>query len=858
MNLIYKIIKGFFLVALAMLISCNKDFMEIRKYTSNEMLHENVIVVDSVKIAEPVMVEGDVYTYLNDGSMPSIQVNNIIVGQTNGGYIRKVKSFTTANGKIIVETEQAALTDVFERLFVDDTIKLDFSQMKAISKTQTAPIKVAYMSEGTSLKSATSIINLNNTVFVDQMAGNTHVFARIIEGTIDFAPDIIRQIDISTNIIGIPTGVNSLTIGATGALTFNCEAEFTLDNTYAYQNEVTIASFNIGPFWMGPVPLYIKLGFDAGVVFNFDAEADLSAGFNAAASVTFGAQYQEDEGWSTLWNRTLTANQLPIEWSAGAASGAVVYVKPSVAVTIAGVLGPYMDVKPDLVFNGDINVPVWDYDLIAGIDGTLGFHAQIFGYSLADYNTQLFRFENVIASQSGMMIMTPTITTDIVTDITSSSAKSGGVISSDGGTVITAKGICWGANPLPNLANSVTQNGAGNDPFISNMTGLYPSTPYFVRAFATNSKGTAYGNVRMFLTNPTNYTLTLNSNPVSGGTVNGADQYPSGQQVTVTASANSGYAFTNWTEGTTIVSTNANYTFVITSNRTLVANFTTNQYTVSLSSNPLTGGTTSGGGSYNSGASVTVQAIPAAGYTFASWTEGTTVVSTNANYNFTITSNRTLVANFQSASTCPPSVSDIDGNLYQTIQIGTQCWMKENLKTTRYRNGTQIDFPGANNDLWESNNTGAFAWYDNNISWKNTYGALYNWYATVNSNNLCPQGWHVPSNSEFTSIVSFLGGEDVAGGKMKSTSTEPAPHPRWDMPNNAATNESGFSGFPGGDRASTMGQYLGLGVYGRWWSSSSFNEEHAKSRWIRYSAGWIEENTNAKSNGFSVRCLKNE
>jgi uncharacterized protein (TIGR02145 family) len=184
--------------------------------------------------------------------------------------------------------------------------------------------------------------------------------------------------------------------------------------------------------------------------------------------------------------------------------------------------------------------------------------------------------------------------------------------------------------------------------------------------------------------------------------------------------------------------------------------------------------------------------------------------------------------------------------------------MKENLKTTRYRNGTQIDFPGANNDLWESNNTGAFAWYDNNISWKNTYGALYNWYATVNSNNLCPQGWHVPSNSEFTSIVSFLGGEDVAGGKMKSTSTEPAPHPRWDMPNNAATNESGFSGFPGGDRASTMGQYLGLGVYGRWWSSSSFNEEHAKSRWIRYSAGWIEENTNAKSNGFSVRCLKNE
>ncbi len=144
------------------------------------------------------------------------------------------------------------------------------------------------------------------------------------------------------------------------------------------------------------------------------------------------------------------------------------------------------------------------------------------------------------------------------------------------------------------------------------------------------------------------YTVTLSSNPLAGGTTTGGGTYDSGSSVTIGATANSGYTFSNWTEGGTMVSTNANYTFTLTGNRTLVANFTENikVYSVTVASNPQIGGTTTGGGSYNAGTSVTVGATANSGYTFTNWTEGGTVVSTNASYTFTIGGNRTLIANF--------------------------------------------------------------------------------------------------------------------------------------------------------------------------------------------------------------------
>ena len=163
------------------------------------------------------------------------------------------------------------------------------------------------------------------------------------------------------------------------------------------------------------------------------------------------------------------------------------------------------------------------------------------------------------------------------------------------------------------------------------------------------NKITYVGTVNITNGGTTQYTVSVSANPAEGGTVAGGGTFNQGQSCTVTATANNGYTFVNWKEGNTVVSTNANYTFNVTGNRTLVANFEAQpqSYTISVSANPTNGGTVTGGGTYTQGQSCTVTATANEGYDFINWTEGSTVVSTNANYTFNVTSNRTLVANFE-------------------------------------------------------------------------------------------------------------------------------------------------------------------------------------------------------------------
>jgi len=200
------------------------------------------------------------------------------------------------------------------------------------------------------------------------------------------------------------------------------------------------------------------------------------------------------------------------------------------------------------------------------------------------------------------------------------------------------------------------------------------------------------------------------------------------------------------------------------------------------------------------------------------------------------------------------TVTDIDGNIYNTVLIGDQCWMKENLKTTQYRNGTTIENPTGNSD-WQNNTTGAYAWYHNDINWKDSYSALYNWHAVNNANGLCPTGWHVPTDAEFTAMTNHLGGTSVAGGKMKSTRTMPDPHPRWESPNTGATNESNWSGLPGGYRH-TSGSFNYIGYFGYWWSATEISTTDAWFRKLYYNFGSVNRYGYYKTDGFSVRCLR--
>jgi uncharacterized protein (TIGR02145 family) len=197
------------------------------------------------------------------------------------------------------------------------------------------------------------------------------------------------------------------------------------------------------------------------------------------------------------------------------------------------------------------------------------------------------------------------------------------------------------------------------------------------------------------------------------------------------------------------------------------------------------------------------------------------------------------------------TIKDIDGNVYTSVTIGTQVWMVENLKTTKYSNGDLIGTTAPDTLDISLESTPKYQWaFDGNESNANTYGRLYTWYAVTDSRNVCPTGWHVPADAEWTTLTTYLGGEDVAGGKLKETGTI-----HWITPNEGATNQSGFTALPGGYH-NYSGSFSLVGVYVFWWSSTESYPTNAWSRNIDYRGSIVDRNSYNKGSGFSVRCLK--
>jgi uncharacterized protein (TIGR02145 family) len=199
--------------------------------------------------------------------------------------------------------------------------------------------------------------------------------------------------------------------------------------------------------------------------------------------------------------------------------------------------------------------------------------------------------------------------------------------------------------------------------------------------------------------------------------------------------------------------------------------------------------------------------------------------------------------------------TDGDGNNYPVVEIGTQVWMAENLKTTTYNDGTTSIPNVTDNDAWGALTTPGYCWYNNDAATHEaTYGALYNWYIIAapskGGENVCPTGWHVPTDDEWTTLTTYLGGESVAGGELKETGTT-----HWTTPNTAATDETGFTALPGGYRYFD-GTYGGIGGDGNWWSSTESAPTYAFVRSMYYVNSVVDRYGNSKPYGFSVRCLQ--
>jgi uncharacterized protein (TIGR02145 family) len=198
------------------------------------------------------------------------------------------------------------------------------------------------------------------------------------------------------------------------------------------------------------------------------------------------------------------------------------------------------------------------------------------------------------------------------------------------------------------------------------------------------------------------------------------------------------------------------------------------------------------------------------------------------------------------------TVSDIEGNIYKTIQIFSQIWMAENLKVTKYQNGDLIGTTTRYADYDISNEISPkYQWaYYGDESNVNTYGRSYTWFAVTDRRNVCPTGWHVPTLIEWTTLTTYLGGYGVAEDKLKETGTT-----NWLAPNKGATNSSGFTALPSGFRSSN-GAFNLVGQIGGWWSSTESSTTYAYYPYILYDYGIVFRSDTNKKTGFSVRCLK--
>jgi uncharacterized protein (TIGR02145 family) len=202
------------------------------------------------------------------------------------------------------------------------------------------------------------------------------------------------------------------------------------------------------------------------------------------------------------------------------------------------------------------------------------------------------------------------------------------------------------------------------------------------------------------------------------------------------------------------------------------------------------------------------------------------------------------------------SVTDIDGNVYQTVTICNQVWTKSNLNASHYRNGDII--PQVTDPVqWTSLTTGAWCYYANTSSNGTIYGKLYNWYAVNDPRGLAPVGYHIPNDVEWTALTTCLGGSAIAGGKMKETGTA-----HWESPNVDATNSSGFTGLGGGLRTysntnpNLEGAFYEIGIQTDFWSSTQFSDNRAIAIGLYYTDGLANRFEGYKIAGFSVRCVK--
>jgi uncharacterized protein (TIGR02145 family) len=437
--------------------------------------------------------------------------------------------------------------------------------------------------------------------------------------------------------------------------------------------------------------------------------------------------------------------------------------------------------------------------------GTANFASNLTGLSQnTTYHVRAYATNNAGTSYGNDVVFTTlavspaTLTTTDVSLITATTARSGGNISNSGGGNILARGICWSVSPAPTITDSKTSNGTGIGSFTSDMAGLQSGTLYHVRAYATNEFGTSYGSETTFST------LTVTLPVVTTTTV-----------TSITASsASSGGDVTDAGNGT-------------------------------ISARGVCWGTTTGPlvtGNHTTDATGT-----------GSFTSSLVGLAGNTTYYLRAYATNSAGTSYGSETTFKTfAATDADGNNYTSVNIGTQTFLVENLKTTRYNNGDLIGTTVPMNLDLTTAVSPKYQWpCDGNEANVPSSGRLYTWFVVTDARGVCPTGWHVPTDAEWETMKTFLGGEGVTGTKIKETGTS-----HWQAPNAFATNESGFTALGVGWRQ-PAGNFVSLRITAYFWSTTQgTSPELAYGQGLHWDDALLLRGGYTKNDGVSIRCEK--
>jgi len=792
----------------------------------------------------------------NTGSVITVDVDTM-------GYLRKVVSSQVDGNTVVLQTEQAYLNDVF----VDKDFKLNTELIEPnqllkstssnweISRALTDeegyihPVEIIYRdAEGRVLKKSALVRSdhtnsefkiidfyqdFSNTDLYGEEGDNIHFY--ISEGNVSLTSNAVFEFDFDfTGELDENTKVKK---GELRTFTFYLDSEagflakLALDLSDGVSKNQTNKILNMrkitAKFMVGPVPVWISFDCDIYGRYNFNADASLHAdwGFESSHTLKVGGTYsKETDNFFPIKEYEPENTIYPLNLNGEINLDARFELYPRVEVKFYDFFGPYAEIVPyvtgnynsamqsQITVSGSETFLAWDSGLDLGLDFRIGTELTfLWGLLNKEFGPTSYNcFENPLWKSPHNI--------ELLTQLPSEA----------------------NTNSTINLKIKVTD-------YIDN-----PSVvcPLYITGDGTFTKQIPItnndGEVNIYWT----LKETAGTNTFTASIFKADKTLIKKISHSVTGTQNYSLPSVNTSSATEIAQTSATLNGNVTSDGGY--NITERGFYYSKTDN-------------NPDSGDSKETVIG---TTGSFSKNISGLDPNTQYYFrafATNSEGTAEGNVESFTTQPSShetgtVTDIDGNVYQTVKIGDQWWMAENLKVTNYRNGDQIDHV-TDNTNWSNLTTGAYCEYDNNSSNVATYGRLYNWYAVSDSCNIAPVGWHVPSDAEWKTLEIYLGmsqsdADDIGwrdtdeGGKLKETGIA-----HWVSPNTGATNESGFSALPGGYRYSN-GTYGGMGYYAHIWSSSESGSNYAWFRLLSYDDSLVGRGGYGKRYGFSVRCVR--